>query len=324
MAVNEHLLIVRNLKTHFFTPRGIVKAVDDVNFKIGKNEILGLAGESGSGKSVTALSIMRILPPTGRILEGEILLEGRNLVRVGDEEMRKIRGAGIAIVFQEATTSLNPTMKVGDQIAEAVILHQHKNESEARERAERMLQLVEIPDASLRVNSYPHELSGGMQQRIMIAMALSCNPKLLIADEATSSLDVTIQANILELIQKTARKLGSSVLLITHNMGIIAKMCDNVAVMYAGSVVEYGKTGDILQDPLHPYTKGLLSSVPRLGNRKKTLYYIRGTVPDMISPPIGCRFSPRCRLKISRCESIKPELKKVKRGRLVACHLFNH
>jgi peptide/nickel transport system ATP-binding protein len=306
------ILEVKNLKTGFRTDDGEFLAVDDVSFKLEKGKTLGIVGESGSGKSVTSLSIMRLIPsPPGKIVGGEILFNGRNLLNLSEEEMRKIRGNDIAMIFQEPMTSLNPVFTIGNQIAEAIALHQKGlSKQQVREKTIDMLRLVNIPEPEKRVDEYPHQLSGGMRQRVMIAMALSCNPQLLIADEPTTALDVTIQAQILDLVRKLQRELGASMILITHDLGVVAETCDDVAVMYAGKIVEYGSVEDIFYRPKHQYTKGLLDSIPHFetGHRRERLETIKGLVPSMLNLPKGCRFSERCKAVQDDCKIKQPEL----------------
>ncbi len=312
-----HLLEVKNLRTGFKTDDGEFLAVDDVSFVLEKGQTLGIVGESGCGKSVTALSIMRLIPnPPGRIVSGEILFSGSNgqtvdLAKIPEDQMRKIRGNDIAMIFQEPMTSLNPVFTVGNQIAEAIQLHQRGlSRIQIREKTVDMLRLVGIPEPDKRVDDYPHQLSGGMRQRVMIAMALSCNPELLIADEPTTALDVTIQAQVLELVRKLQREMGASMILITHDLGVVAETCDDVAVMYAGKVIEYGTVEDIFYRPRHQYTKGLLNSIPHFetGHRKERLETIKGLVPSMFNLPKGCRFSDRCPAVQDDCHVAQPEL----------------
>src|SRR6058998_181551 len=288
------LIQVKNLRTSFFTPEGEVRAIDGVSFEIGESKTLGLVGESGCGKSVTSLSIMRLIPsPPGRIVGGEILYRGRDLLKLNNEEMRKIRGNEISMIFQEPMTSLNPVFTVGNQIGEAIRLHQGLGKKETRAKTVEMLRLVKIADPDSRVDSYPHQLSGGMRQRVMIAMALSCNPSLLIADEPTTALDVTIQAQILALMQRLRREHGSSIILITHDMGVVADLAERVAVMYAGRIVEEAPKSQLFRDPQHPYTWGLLGSMPRVDRpRLRRLAAIPGSPPSLLAPPPGCRFEP--------------------------------
>lgn len=313
------LLKINNLRTSFFTEAGEVKAVDGVSFSIKKGETLCLVGESGSGKSMTALSIMRLVPRPGRIIGGEVNYQGRALLKLSEREMRDIRGKEISMVFQEPMTSLNPVFTIGDQIMEAITLHQGLKKKEALDKAVEMLKLVGIPDPERRVRDYPNQLSGGMRQRVMIAMALSCNPGLLIADEPTTALDVTIQAQILELIRDLRERLGMSVLLITHDLGIVAETADKVAIMYAGEVVEYADVKTVFRSPSHPYTIGLLNSTPKIGARaKERLIPIPGTVPSLIGLGEECRFKERCPVA-EGCPEGHPELVEVKEGHFVRC-----
>jgi oligopeptide/dipeptide ABC transporter ATP-binding protein len=316
------LLEVKNLRTSFFTPEGEVRAIDGVSFEIGEGKTLGLVGESGCGKSVTSLSIMRLVPsPPGRIVGGEILYRGRDLLKLGNEEMRKIRGNEISMIFQEPMTSLNPVFTVGNQIGEAIRLHQGLGKKETRRKTIDMLRLVKIADPESRVDSYPHQMSGGMRQRVMIAMALSCNPKLLIADEPTTALDVTIQAQILELMKELQQKIGMALLLITHDLGVVAEQADEVAIMYAGKIVERAGAQAIFARPLHPYTVGLLNSLPGAGTKKKKrLAAIRGVVPSPLDLPSGCRFRDRCPRAEARCAEAHPPLAETEAGHLVACY----
>ncbi len=323
----ERLLEVKGLKTHFFTDEGVVRAVDGVDLYINKGETLGVVGESGCGKSVTALSVMRLIPqPPGRIVEGEILYNGRNLLRLSGAEMRKIRGKEIAMIFQEPMTSLNPVFTVGEQIAEAVRLHEGLGRRDAMDKTVEMLRIVHIPNPERRVKEYPHQLSGGMRQRIMIAMALSCNPKLLIADEPTTALDVTIQAQILELLNELKAKFNMAVMLITHDMGVIAETAQRVVVMYAAQVVEEAQVTELFKEPLHPYTQGLLRSIPRIdlaATERRKLDTIPGTVPTLrgeIKP--SCRFAPRCAFAKPMHFENTPPLKEVRPGHKVACFLY--
>jgi len=323
----ERLLEVKGLKTHFFTDEGVVRAVDGVDFHIDKGETLGIVGESGCGKSVTALSIMRLIPqPPGRITEGSIMYDGKNLLDLTPAQMRKIRGKEISMIFQEPMTSLNPVFTVGEQIAEALRLHEGLNRRDAMDKTVEMLKLVHIPNAERRVKEYPHQLSGGMRQRVMIAMALSCNPKLLIADEPTTALDVTIQAQILELLNELKSKLCMAIMLITHDMGVIAETAQRVVVMYAAKVAEEAPVGELFKEPLHPYTQGLLRSIPRIdlaATQKIKLETIPGTVPTLrgVEKP-GCRFAPRCAFAKPMHFDNTPELKEVRPGHKVACFLY--
>ena len=323
----ERLLDVKGLKTHFFTDEGVVRAVDGIDLYIEKGETLGVVGESGCGKSVTALSILRLIPtPPGRIVSGEIIYNGRNLLDLKPAQMRKVRGKEISMIFQEPMTSLNPVFTVGEQIAEAIRLHEGLGRRDAMDKTVEMLKLVHIPNAERRVKEYPHQMSGGMRQRIMIAMALSCNPKLLIADEPTTALDVTIQAQILELLNELKAKLGMAILLITHDMGVIAETAQRVVVMYAAEVVEEATVGELFKEPLHPYTQGLLRSIPRIdlaATQKVKLDTIPGTVPTLrgdIKP--GCRFAPRCSFAKPMHFENTPPLKEVRPGHKVACFLY--
>lgn len=318
------LLEIKNLKTHFFTHEGIVKAVDGVSLKINQGETLGIVGESGSGKSVTALSIMRLIPqPPGKIINGEVYFEGQDLLKLDDKEIRKIRGKKISMIFQEPMTSLDPVFTIGHEIIETIQLHQGLSKTEAREKAIDILKIVGIPDVEKRIDNYPHELSGGMRQRVMIAMALSCNPTLLIADEPTTALDVTIQAQILRLINDLKNRFGASVMLITHDLGVIAEMCDYVAVMYAGHIVEYTDVYTLFNHSLHPYTKGLSKSIPRLDVEVEHLDAIPGTVPNLLDLPSGCPFHPRCNFCFEKCVEEIPELIEIADSHMVKCHLFS-
>jgi oligopeptide/dipeptide ABC transporter ATP-binding protein len=304
------VLQVENLRTHFHTHAGVVRAVDGVDLDVSEGRTLGVVGESGCGKSVTALSIMRLIDPPGRIEpSSRVLFSGRDLASLDEEELRQIRGNEISMIFQEPMTSLNPVLKIGDQIVEAVMLHRRVSLAAARERGLEMLSLVGFASPSRRFDAYPHQLSGGMRQRVMIAMALACEPKLLIADEPTTALDVTIQAQILELIQDLRERLGTAVMLITHDLGVVAEMCDDVAVMYAGRVVERGPVEAIFRSPQHPYTEALLHSIPLLGmTQAEPLKVIRGMVPSPLSWPVGCRFASRCDYAFDRCLREDPQL----------------
>jgi oligopeptide/dipeptide ABC transporter ATP-binding protein len=316
------LLKIEDLKTYFFTHEGVVKAVDGVSFTINKGETLGLVGESGCGKSVTALSIMRLIQsPPGKIVGGKINFEGTNLLELEEKEMRKIRGCKISMIFQEPMTSLDPMFSIGSEIMEVLKLHQNLKKDEAKKKAIESLCKVRFPDPEKRIDDYPHELSGGMRQRVMIAMALSCNPALLIADEPTTALDVTIQAQILKLIDDLKKEFNTSVLLITHDLGVIAKTCDNVALMYAGYIVEYTDVFTFFREPLHPYAKGLMKSIPRLDSEIKKLEIIKGLVPNLLDLPSGCPFHPRCDFCFELCTEKMPELVKVGKNHLVRCHL---
>jgi peptide/nickel transport system ATP-binding protein/oligopeptide transport system ATP-binding protein len=325
MTTDPNVLIdIRNLKTHFFTDDGVVKAVDGVNFSIYRGKTLGVVGESGCGKSVTALSVMRLISPPGRIVEGEILFDGKNLATLPEPEMRKIRGRDISMIFQEPMTSLNPVFTIGYQIAEAVMLHLHKSKSEAREHTIKMLDKVRIPSAATRVDEYPHQMSGGMRQRVMIAMALACNPKLLIADEPSTALDVTIQAQILDLMRDLQKEFGMSIMMITHDLGVVAELADHVAVMYASKVVEYATVKDLFASPMHPYTQGLFRSRPSLATKKgDRLNVIAGSVPNPLNFPTGCKFHPRCPLAVEKCKTVEPALRELRPGHWVACDVVS-
>ena len=315
------LLEVIELATHFYTAEGVVKAVDGVSYDLEEGETLGLVGESGCGKSVSALSVMRLIPwPPGKIVGGQVLFDGENLLDLADAGMRRIRGNKIAMVFQEPMTSLNPVLTIGRQLTETLELHLRMDKRSARQRAAELIQMVGIPDAERRLSQYPHQFSGGMRQRIMIAMALSCNPKLLIADEPTTALDVTIQAQILELMKTLCRDFGTALIIITHNLGVVARYADRVNVMYAGKIVERGTAREIYGDPRHPYTLGLLHSVPRLDEpRKQKLDPIEGQPPDLIELPPGCSFRERCRFAVDRCAVEVPPLMDVSNGHTSAC-----
>jgi len=317
----KELLRIDSLKTYFFTHEGTVKAVDGINLKIKKGETLGLVGESGCGKSVTALSIMRLIPmPPGKIVSGKIIFDGKNLLDLDEKKMRQIRGRKISMIFQEPMTSLDPMFTIGDEIVEVLKLHQGLKKDEARKKAIESLKIVGIPDPEKRINEYPHELSGGMRQRAMIAMALSCNPALLIADEPTTALDVTIQAQILRLIEELKKKFETSVLIITHDLGVIAETCDNVAVMYAGHIVEQTDVKTLFRNPLHPYTIGLIKSIPRLDIDTKKLEIIKGLVPTLLDIPPGCPFHPRCKFCSEKCKKELPGLLEDEKDHLIRCH----
>ena len=314
------LLELRDLRSYFDTEDGTVKAVDGVNLSIRRGETLGIVGESGCGKSVTAFSIMRLIPePPGRIAGGQILFEGQDLTRLSQAEMRKIRGNRISMIFQEPMTSLNPVYTVGDQIAEAIVLHQQKTPEEARALALDMLMQVGIPDPHKRIDNFPHEMSGGMKQRVMIAMALVCRPALLIADEPTTALDVTIQAQILDILRRLQREVGMSIWFITHDLGVVAELSHQVAVMYAGKVVERADVVSLYGRPRHPYTQGLFKSLPGTKSGGKRLEVIQGSVPNPLELPTGCRFHPRCPHAIEDCKQIEPGLVEVAPGHAVAC-----
>ena len=320
----EVLLDIKNLILNFYTNRGQITALDGINLKLYKNESLGLVGETGCGKSITALSIMRLIPaPPGKIVQGEIFFDGKDLLKIPETEMRRVRGGKISMIFQEPSTSLNPVFKVGDQIIEAIQLHQKLGREKGKRKTVEMLEKVGMPDPKDIINRFPHELSGGMQQRIMIAMALSSNPKLLIADEPTTALDVTTQAQILDLIKELKKDIISSMLLITHDLGIVAEICDRVAVMYTGNIIEHAELKTLFKSPLHPYTRGLLDAIPKMNAHNKELGFIPGTLPDLMKLPEGCKFNPRCPHQMEICLKKKPELEEVKEGHFAACHLYS-
>jgi oligopeptide/dipeptide ABC transporter ATP-binding protein len=311
---------VKNLKTYFYTEEGISKAVDGVDLQISPGETLGVVGESGCGKSVTALSIMRLVrEPPGKIVDGEILFKGRNLLKLSREEMRSIRGNDIAMIFQEPMTSLNPVFTIGEQIAEAILTHKRISKKEAVEQSIDMLRKVGIPSPDKRIDEYPHQLSGGMRQRVMIAMALSCNPRLLIADEPTTALDVTTQAQILDLMNDLKDKFDMSIMMITHDLGVIAEMSDQVAVMYAGKIVEYADVKTLFSNPQHPYTWGLMKSIPRIDKEEERLNDIPGIVPNPLNLPKGCRFNNRCSLADRECVEREPGIEEVEKNHKVRC-----
>ena len=328
MGETDNLLLkIRNLHTYFYTDDGVAKAVDGVDLELVEGGTLGVVGESGCGKSVTALSVMRLIPdPPGKIIQGKIVFGGKDLLTLSEAEMRKIRGRSISMIFQEPMTSLNPVFQIGDQISEVLTLHEGLSKKEAWNRSIEMLKMVGIPAAERRITEYPHQLSGGMRQRVMIAMALACSPKLMIADEPTTALDVTIQAQILELINRLQREKGMSVILITHNLGVIAETAQMVAVMYAGRVVEYTDVRTLFATPQHPYTQGLLKSIPRLDEdhaKKAKLEAIPGLVPSLLDLPPGCKFSNRCKYVFEKCGQ-EPPLEEVSTGHFVRCWLHIH
>jgi oligopeptide/dipeptide ABC transporter ATP-binding protein len=324
---NKPLLEVKNLKTYFFTEDGVVKAVDGVDFTVANGEVLGLVGESGCGKSVTSLSIMRLIGVPGKVVEGEIYFDGVNLLELPESEMVRKRGNSMSMIFQQPQSSLNPVFKVGDQVAEVLQIHQKMPKQQAWEKAVELLKLVGIPDAENKAHSFPHEMSGGQAQRVMIAMALALNPQLLIADEPTTALDVTIQAQILDLMRGLRTTMNTAVILITHDLGVIAEMADRVAVMYAGRIVEQSPVRTLFEQPLHPYTQGLIASIPILGVVKDELEVIPGSVPNLINLPPGCQFAPRCRLRLEHnleiCTSIEPQLESVTSDHKVRCWLYH-
>ncbi|MEI8307491.1 MAG: ABC transporter ATP-binding protein [Chloroflexales bacterium] len=318
---SSDLLRVTGLKTHFFTEDGVVQAVDGVDLHLSRGETLGIVGESGSGKSVTALSIMRLVSQPGKVVAGTMVFDGTDLLAISEEQMRKIRGNRISMIFQQPTTALNPVFRIGDQISETLEIHQGLRGADAEKRCLELLVMVGLPDAPRRMRQYPHELSGGQCQRVMIAMALACNPELLIADEPTTALDVTIQAQILDLMRALREKIETSIILITHDMGVVAEMADSVAVMYAGQIVEYAAVRALFRSPKHPYTQGLLNSMPVLGQVRDELEVIPGTVPSLINPPTGCRFASRCSKRIEKCDQAPPMVP-AEDGRTVRCWLY--
>jgi oligopeptide/dipeptide ABC transporter ATP-binding protein len=325
-ACEDRLLEVRGLKTWFYTEDGVVKAVDGVDLAVSPGEIVGLVGESGCGKSVTSFSIMRLVGVPGKIVGGEILFEGQNLLQLPEADMMRLRGNRISMIFQQPTSCLNPVFKVGDQVSEVLKVHQQLNKAACRARSIELLKLVGIPEAEKRVDSYPQEMSGGMAQRVMIAMALACTPELLIADEPTTALDVTIQAQILDLLLNLRAQTNTSIILITHDLGIVAEMCERVAVMYAGRMVEQADVQTLFLEPLHPYTLGLIGSVPVLGQVKGRLDVIPGSVPNLVDLPPGCKFAPRCRARVEHglevCTRSEPELRLAGPGHQVRCWLY--
>jgi oligopeptide/dipeptide ABC transporter ATP-binding protein len=329
--VGEVLLDVRGLRTSFYTREGTVRAVTGIDFEVRRGEILGLVGESGCGKSVTSLSIMRLVAPPGRVEAGEVIFDGQDLLKVPDEHMREIRGNRISMIFQQPTSALNPVLTVGSQIGEVLEIHRHMKRKAARQRALEMLRMVGIPDPERRLGAYPHEMSGGMAQRVMIAMALACEPELLIADEPTTALDVTIQAQILDLMRRLQSEFGTAIILITHDLGVVAEMCDRVAVMYAGEVIETTDTRSLFRSPRHPYTQGLIGAVPVLGQTKEMLTVIPGVVPNLIDLPDGCRFAERCvareKYDVTPARNAHPELRPLAvtsgTGHQVRCWLYH-
>jgi oligopeptide/dipeptide ABC transporter ATP-binding protein len=322
----ETLLEVRNLKTYFYTEDGVVKAVDGVDFSVGRGEVLGLVGESGCGKSVTSLSIMRLIGVPGKVVEGTIMFEGRNLLELSESEMVHMRGNRMSMIFQQPQSSLNPVFKIGDQVGEVLQIHQSMGKEESWNKAVELLRLVGIPDPESKAHSFPHEVSGGQAQRVMIAMALALNPQLLIADEPTTALDVTIQAQILDLMRDLRTRMDTAVILITHDLGVISEMADRVAVMYAGRIVEQTDIRTLFAHPTHPYTQGLMASIPVLGTVKETLDVIPGSVPNLVNLPPGCQFAPRCRSRIEYqltiCTQVEPQLLPVESEHLCRCWLY--
>jgi len=322
------LLDVRGLRTSFYTRAGVIRAVTGVSFKVSRNEVLGLVGESGCGKSVTSLSILGLITEPGRVEAGEVVFDGRDLLTLPGEEMRKIRGDRIAMIFQQPQSSLNPVMKVGRQISEALEIHRGLDARAGRKRSLELMEMVGIPDVARRCEAYPHEMSGGMAQRVMIAIALACEPELLIADEPTTALDVTIQAQILDLMRTLQAETGTAIILITHDLGVVAEMCDRAAVMYAGEIVEQTDVRTLFADPKHPYTRGLIGAVPVPGEIRDELATIPGSVPNLIELPDGCRFSPRCGARVEHgnvlAERAHPELRPVAADHVVRCWLYHH
>ncbi len=321
MADTAHLLVVEDLRVQFDTFDGIVKALEGVSFEVNEGETFGLVGETGCGKTVTTLAIMKLLPENGTITSGRILLRGENLLKKSEEEMRGLRGRRISMIFQDPAASLNPVFTVGEQITRVIKTHQGLEDDVARQKAIKAFGLVALPEPEKVLRTYPHELSGGMQQRVMIAMALSSNPDLMIADEPTSALDVTIQAQVLERLQEIKKERNVAMLIVTHNMGVVAENCDKLGVMYAGTVVERGPVAEVLRKPYHPYTRGLLSAIPRAETRKRELAVIKGFIPDLIERPKGCSFHPRCPFATDVCRERTPVDEEVEPGRHVMCHL---
>ena len=326
IPTEKPLLEVRNLKTYFYTEDGVVKAVDGVDFTVGRGEVLGLVGESGCGKSVTSLSIMRLIGVPGKVVQGEILFEGRNLLELSEAEMVHMRGNRMSMIFQQPQSSLNPVFKVGDQVAEVLQIHQNMSKEESWKKAVELLRLVGIADPESKAHSYPHEVSGGQAQRVMIAMALALNPQLLIADEPTTALDVTIQAQILDLMRDLRTRMNTAVILITHDLGVISEMADRVAVMYAGRIVEQADIKTLFKNPMHPYTQGLMASIPVLGTVKEVLDVIPGSVPNLVNLPPGCQFAPRCRAmtehQLTICTQVEPQLLAIEPAHLSRCWLY--
>ena len=321
--MSENILELKNLKTHFFTKHGEVPAVDGVDITVPKGKIIGIVGESGCGKSVTATSIMHLIEKPGRIVDGQVLFDGEDITYASAKEINKIRGDRMTMIFQEPMTSLNPVYTVGKQVSEAIILHQHVSKEEAKKMAIDIFEQVGIPEPEKRFKSYPHQLSGGLRQRVMIGMAMVCKPDLMIADEPTTALDVTIEAQILHLMREMQQKSGASIIMITHNLGVVAELCDEVYVMYAGKVMEHAEIHELFENPCHPYTYGLLNSIPDTQGTKERLYTIKGMVPNLLKLPQGCRFCPRCDKAMKICMTTQPELQSVGDGHEVRCHLFD-
>ncbi|QCR33553.1 ABC transporter ATP-binding protein [Lysinibacillus sp. SGAir0095] len=325
MTNQTPVLEVKNLKTHFFTDEGVAKAVDGVSFYLNKGETLGIVGESGCGKSMTSLSILKLIPtPPGKIVEGEVLLNNEDINKMSNEQLRQVRGNKISMIFQEPMTSLNPVISVGEQIAESLRLHQKLTRKQAWARAVEMLKLVGIPAPEKRAKQEPYQLSGGMRQRVMIAMALACNPDVLIADEPTTALDVTIQAQILEILRDLQKQMGMSIIFITHDLGVVAEVCDKVAVMYAGQIIEEGSADSIFEQPLHPYTEGLINSIPKLYAEQEELATIEGSVPSPYHYPVGCRFAERCQFATDICKEKQPEFVQMGEGKSVRCFKYTN
>lgn len=321
-ADGKNILEIKNMHTYFYMDSGVVKSVDGVDIELKEGSTLGIVGESGSGKSVTALSVMGLLMgTTGKIAEGEILLDGNDIVHISNEDRRKLRGSKISMIFQEPMTSLNPVMRIGDQIMEGILLHQKVSKKEAEAKALEMLKMTGLPRAEKMMREFPFQLSGGQRQRVMIAMALVCNPQILIADEPTTALDVTIQAQILDLMNKLKKEIGTSILFITHDLGVVAEICDSVVVMYCGRVVEKGSVNDIFENPSHPYTEGLLNSIPKLGVHVEELDSIPGNVPNPKYMPKGCKFAPRCKYAFDKCKEEEPEFTELGGGHQSRCWL---
>lgn len=322
----ENILEIKGLKTQFFTESGVVRAVDGIDLQVKRGEVLGLVGESGCGKSVTSLSIMRLIGQPGKIVEGEVLFDNVNLVALSESKLGDIRGNRISMIFQQPQSCLNPVFRVGDQLTEALLIHQKISKEAAEKRALELLTMVGIPEPKSRLKAFPHELSGGMAQRVMIAMALACEPELLIADEPTTALDVTIQAQILDLMRSLRTRMDTAIILITHDLGVVAEMCNRVVVMYAGRIVEEAEVVDLFQNPKHPYTAALIGSTPVLGQADKELVTIPGSVPNLVDLPEGCKFAPRCLARIehglTRCAEEEPELKQVAPNHWVRCWLY--
>lgn len=320
---NDNLLEVKNLTTWFYTEEGIVKALEKISFNLKHGEILGLVGETGCGKSVTVSSIMGLIPqPPGKIVEGEVLFSGTDLLKLSESEFQKLRGSEMAMIFQDPMSCLNPVLKAGFQVEEALMAHQSLSREESGKRAKELFEMVNLPDPEKTMNRYPHQLSGGMKQRVMIAMALACDPKLLIADEPTTALDVSVQAQILSLIKNLQSNLGSSVIIVSHDLGVIASMAHKVAVMYAGSIVEFGRVEDIFNNPGHPYTRGLIGAIPRLDQDQEYLEIIKGALPNLLRLPEGCKFRERCPLAMDICASARPPRVELEDGHEVFCYAY--